>query len=64
MPEVVDQVRRNVPAAADVSPFAIEGRVSMVVGTIPYRRGKRDLAGQNTSTRPGSRTCSRSRRRA
>jgi hypothetical protein len=47
MPEVVDQVRRNVPAAADASPFAIEGRVSLVVGNIPAKRTKRDLAGQN-----------------
>ena len=48
MPEVVDQVRRSVPAAADASPYAIEGRVSMIVGAIPAKRAKRDLAGQNT----------------
>ncbi len=47
MPEVVDQVRRNVPAAADTSPFTIEGRVSLIVGNIPAKRTKRDLAGQN-----------------
>jgi hypothetical protein len=47
LPEVVDQVRRNVPEAADAAPIAIEGRVGLIVGSIPYRRTKRDLAAQN-----------------
>jgi hypothetical protein len=47
LPEVVDQVRRKVPAAAEASPFAIEGRVAAIVGTIPAKRGKPDLGGQH-----------------
>ena len=48
LPEVVDQVRRNVPVAAEASPFAIESRVAMIVGSLPAKRTKRDLGGQNT----------------
>jgi hypothetical protein len=47
LPEVVDQVRRNVPAAADASPLSIEARVGLMVGAVPSKRTKRDLAGQN-----------------
>jgi hypothetical protein len=47
LPEVVDQVRRKVPQAAEASPFAIESRVAMIVGGLPARRTKRDLAAQN-----------------
>lgn len=47
LPEVVDQVRRKVPLAADASPFAIESRVALIVGSLPAKRTKRELGGQN-----------------
>jgi hypothetical protein len=47
LPEVVDHVRRNVPEAADAAPLAIEARIGLIVGNVPYRRTKRDLAAQN-----------------
>ena len=47
LPEVVDQVRRKVVLAADASPFAIESRIALIVGSLPGKRTKRELGGQN-----------------
>jgi hypothetical protein len=47
LPEVVDRVRRKVPLAADASPFAIESRIGLIVGSLPSRRTKRELGAQN-----------------
>lgn len=47
MPEVIDQVRRNVPEAASANAEAIGMRVGMITGDqVPWKRGKPDLGGQ------------------
>ncbi len=46
MPEVIDQVRRHVPAANDANPEAIRWRVEAIVGPVPATRRKPDLGGQ------------------
>jgi hypothetical protein len=46
IPEVIDAVRRHVPAAASAKPEAIRARIDRIIGAVPGTRGKRDLAGQ------------------
>jgi hypothetical protein len=46
IPEIIDQVRRHVPAAADANVAAIRARIDAIIGPVPATRGKRDLAGQ------------------
>ncbi len=47
MPEVIDQVRRNVPEAATANAEGIGMRVGMIVGDeVPWKRTKADLGGQ------------------
>jgi len=45
IPEIIDQIRRHVPAAADADVAAIRARIDAIIGPVPGTRGKRDLAG-------------------
>jgi hypothetical protein len=46
MPEVIDRIRRTVPAAADGSAEAIRARVIEVFGFVPEHRTKPSMGGQ------------------
>jgi hypothetical protein len=46
-PMIVDQVRRNVPEAADASPEAIRERIAAIVGAVPESRAGASLGQQS-----------------
>jgi hypothetical protein len=46
VPEIIDQVRRHVPLAADAKPEAIRARMDVILGPVPSTRSKPSLAGQ------------------
>jgi hypothetical protein len=46
VPEIVDQVRRHVPLAADAKAEAIRARMDLILGAVPATRTKPSLAGQ------------------
>jgi hypothetical protein len=46
VPEIVDQVRRHVPLAADAKAEAIRARMDVILGPVPATRTKPSLAGQ------------------